>query len=321
MNEVLAVLETAEDADASSEEEVQLRQPGRDPKTGQFVPTGYVDDSIDTSPLVVEAEAEEPEPDEEPESEVDSSPTVDDADDENADNEPEYGERTQARIDELTGNFMSTQRLYEETLAELDKAKAALAAVPKVVEPLKTLEDFGYDGAAFSEYILTESAERAKSVVKETLQEYDSTRSSQQNATAFREAEQKFAEKHADYDQKVYGEVDGRRGWEANDVMAREIRLTENGWELAYHLATHPDIASKIMKLPERSAVLEMDKLHRQLESGKAEVRTAKKKVTKAPPPPPSLKGGDAGIKPKGYYEGMSDAEFDAMRRKEIAHR
>ena len=166
-----------------------------------------------------------------------------------------------------------------------------------------------------------ESTKRTEASVRKILQEHDLKRGSKEDATAFQEGERKFAEKHADYDQKVYGEVDGLRGWEANDVMAREIRLTENGHELAYHLATNPDIATNIARMPERTAVLEMDKIHRKLESGKAEIKTAKEKVSNAPPPTPGLKGGDAGIKSTGYHEGMSDAKFDAMRRKEIANR
>ena len=320
MQDEVAVLEAVEDASASPVEELQPGI-GRDPQSGRFIRENWVDDSVDTAPTLVQAEAEEVEVAEDLESEVDSSPADVEAVDENADNEPEYGVKTQARIDELTGNFRSTQRLYEQTLAKLDEANAALAAVPEVQEPLKTLEDFGYDGAAFSEYIMGESTKRTESSVRKILQEHDSKRSSNNDATAFQEAESKFAEKHDDYNQKVYGEVDGLRGWEATDVMAREIRLTENGHELAYHLATNPDIATKVARMPERSAVLEMDKIHRKLEAGKTEIKTAKGKVTKAPPPPPKLVGGDAGIKPKGYHDGMSDAQFDAQRRKEIANR
>jgi len=324
MSEEVADLEqqVETDASASSEEEVQGALRGRDPHTGRFIPADYVDDSIDTAPAIpVEAEAEEVEVVEEPESEVESSPTDVEAVDENAEDDPDYGVKTQTRIDELVGNYRGEQRINEELRSELAKANEALAAIPEQREPLKTFEDFAFDSEKYSAYIRDEAKKDTETLVRSILREHDADRGAQNGATEFRKAEGKFAEQHTDYNQKVYGEVDGLRGWQATDVMAREIRMTENGHELAYHLANNPDIADKLARMPERQAVLAMDKIHRTLEAGKAEVRAAKGKTSKAPPPTPKVKGGDAGPKPTGYHDGMSDAQFDAMRRKEIANR
>ena len=324
MNEEVAVLEPQADADASPEEEVvQLRHQDRDPTTGQFVPNrgGYVDDSIDTAPVLVEAEAEEVEVAEEPESEVDPSPTDDDAVEEIAEDDPPETSRFQSRIDELTGNFRETQRINDDLQRQLAEANERIAAIPEVREPLKTLEDFDYNGAEYSEYIMGESAKRAEDTVNDVLRRDQAKRDAQDQESAFRKAETEFAKTVKDYNQKVYGEVDGRRGWEASDTMAQEIQEASNGHEMAYYLASNPDKASEIFRMPERRQVKEMDRLHLRLKAEASKAVTEKAKVSNAPPPTPKLKtGGDAGIN-RGYHEGMSDADFDKMRRKEIANR
>lgn len=317
MIEEVAVLEPQEDADASSEETIQIRQPGRDPKTGQFVPVGYVDDSIDTSPTL-EAEAEE-EPEEEPESEADPSPAVDDADDKSAEVDPDLSPSAQARIDEVIGNYRGEQRKNADLQLQLDEANANRAK-PEV-EPLKTFEDFGFDGPAYSAYIMERSMEAADARVGELLEKHTAKQDVLKQGESFKQAEDEFAKQHPDYHQKVYGEVDGIRTWAASDAMAQEIRLADNGQALAYHLASNPDIADKITAMSPRDTVVAMFKLSGSLREASAKVKAEKDKVTKAPPPPPKLKGGEAEIKTTGYHDGMTDAQFDAKRRKEIANR
>ncbi len=61
MEEAVADLDQQVDADASP---VEALSPGigRDPGTGRFVRENWVDDSIDTSPIPVEAEADPGQP-------------------------------------------------------------------------------------------------------------------------------------------------------------------------------------------------------------------------------------------------------------------
>jgi len=319
MNDEVAVLEPQADADASPNE---VLQPGidRDASTGRFIRSRYVDDSVDTAPEIEEPEGEPVEVEVELESEADPSPADDDAVDEIADDSPVETPGVQSRIDEITGKFRQTERIAQDLQAKLDEANAKLAAIPVKQEPMKTLEDFAFDGAAFTEYVMEESAKRAESTVERVMQKHQAKASAEQSQQGFREREKAFAGEHSDYFDMVYGETNGLRHWSASDAMASEIQILGNGHEIAYHLAKNPDIASEMAALSPRETVIAMDKLSTRI--GNAAKKSAEKVVTKAPPPPPKLKtSGDAGIKQKGYHEGMTDAQFDAMRRKEIANR
>lgn len=318
MQEQEAVLETAEDADASPVEEVQVRQQGRDPRTGQFVPTGYVDDSIDTSPPPVEAEAEEVEVDEEPESEVDSSPTevkvLDEKADSPEDTDEEFSGRVKERIDEVIGKWRDTERLVDVKDAENAELRKQLAEIPQPEqEPFKTLADFEYDEGKYQAYLADENSKRTAATVEQILNKSQQEAFENQLDVKFKERVTEFARSVKDYD-----EVTGDRNLRINTPMAQVIKAGEFGPELAYYLGKKPDVARKLSQMPAELAGYELGMINASLQADKA--KAAPKKVTDAPPPPPKVKSGDEGLQ-RGFREGMSDAEFNKLRRKQIANR
>ncbi len=94
--------------------------------------------------------------------------------------------------------------------------------------------------------------------------------------------------------------------------------MSDIGPEMTYHLAKNTELASEIAILSPRETVRRMTLLEAELKSEKAKTSTS---VSKAPPPTPTIPSGDAALAKKIDDADLSDAEFEKMRRKQIANR
>lgn len=235
---------------------------------------------------------------EEVEDEGDSSAPVED-------NDKEKTDAFQGRIDKLTKSFRDSEREADEERAKNVELQKQLDAIPKPQDPLKTLEDFEYDQDKYLTYradrtdkLAVEAAER---VARSNAGKADADRSEDKFTARAKE----FAKDHADYEEKVKDP-----SLRISQAMATEMHDSDIGPELAYHLASNPDIASDIARLSERGAIREMTLLE-----GKLRVEMAKesKKVSDAPSPPKKIAGRDAAVRvsttdPKS--DKMSDEEW-----------
>lgn len=279
--------------------------------------TDIVEPDADASPEkeVVEPVAAEAEPEEqptEPESEVESSPAVEDNDEEKTRSSFEE------RIDKLTQNWRETERAMTVLEQENEGLRKKLLEIPEKVEPFKTLADFDYDESKYQSYLGPEIDRRATAAAERVAKGFQSKNSAEARQQDFRAREKEYSKTVKDYHEVVYGTTDGQRNWAASDVMVAELQAMESGEEVAYYLAKHPEEALSMYKAPDRIAIGRMAVLAATLKSekGKAKVKSA----TKAPPPPLKIEGSDPGLE-KGYRESMTDAEFAKKRRKEIAQR
>ncbi len=270
----------------------------------------YVDKSVDTGKVEPEKVDKEPVKTEEPEkadADVQAVPVEKNA--------------FETRIKELTDKVRSGKRLSEAQLFELrsenDRLKKELETRPEQQEPAKSLSDFDYDEDKYRSYLDERAATIAEKVATKAVSKVQAQSNDEQVERDFRARESAFESTVSDYEDVVYGEVNGVRKWAASPSMADEIRLSEIGPELSYHLAKNPEIASEISNLSPRETVRRMTLLEASVKSEKAKVGKA---VSDAPPPPPKIPSGDAALE-KGFYEGMSDAEYAKLRRKEIANR
>lgn len=306
MPDVIENLESQPDASTSSE------------------PERYTDDkSVDTSvveavPDIVEVEAETEEVTEEPESEVDSSPAVEENDEEPIDpmpdDDPEYGAKVQARMDELTTFGRETERALEARNQEVAELRQQLSEVPVQHEPLKTPEDFGFDDVKYQTYLMEENEKRSAAAAERAVLGIQDKRASDERAAKHAEAESKYAEEHTDYF-KVTRDPNLRMSQSMLEA-AGESEIRE---DVLFHLASNPDKALKIHGLSPAASGFRMGLLAAELKT--EQVKAAKPKViTKAPPPPPKIKSGDAGLD-KGYVTGMTDKQYAKQRAKEIANR
>jgi hypothetical protein len=285
-------------------EETNL-EPSFDPSEGPPEPGQGASASSEPEAEPVEAEAEAAETEEAQKSEADSLP----ADEQNVEKK---SDPFQERIDKLTRRFRETERDLDQVARERDEALRKLNELDVPRPETKTLADFDHDENAYRDYLLTEATKRAESVAKKALEGYESSRESDRVLDEYHSRERTFASTVEDFDSVVYDEH-----LKISPVMAAEIRASELGPELFYHLGKNPDIASRISALAERAAVREMVLLETKLQTA----RDAKAKVVSdAPPPPPKkVKSGDPGVEKDPAK--MSDNEFRKWREKQIAAR
>lgn len=220
---------------------------------------------------------------EDQESEAESPP----ADEENVE---EKTNPLQERIDKLTKRFRDEERARLEREEEIKQLREQLASKPKEA---KTLADFEYDEGKYQSYLFEEAERRAVEAAERVAKNYEGKARDSELVSKFEAGEQEFSKTVKDYHDKVYGEVNGSRRWVASKVMADEIRSSEMGPEIAYYLASNPDIALDIAKMPERGAVRELALLEVKLKAEKK----VEKKVSEAPPPPTKIKASEPGLR------------------------
>jgi len=271
--------------------------------------------SEDTS---VENASPEPEADAETqESEAESTPAVEPNDKEKSDSQ-KTGDAVSKRIKQLTDKVRSGKQASDSQIFELrqenERLQGELKSRPKTQEPLKTLEDFDHNEDKFNEYQDKRTVAIATDAASEAVSKVQTQIESSQVESKFKTRESAFESKVGDYVDAVYGD----KSWAASAEMADEIRLSDIGPEIAYHLAKNPEKAAELSVLSPRETVRQMTLLEAELKSEKSKKG---KSVSNAPPPPPKLPSGDAGLEKKITDSGLSNAEFAKMRRKQIANR
>jgi len=260
-----------------------------------------------------EAEAEVAET-EDQESEAESPPADEENVDETTDEIKARADALQDRIDKLTKNWRTTEREADDLRKQLDEANERLASAEKET-PLKTLADFDHDEQAFTRYLLDESEKRAQRVARELVAKppEPDTNEAESAYEAHVARERAFEAENPDYRRKVYDD-----NVKISQLMATEIEASDVGPDMAYYLASNPDISREISLLPQRDAIRRMVQLETEVKANKA--ATSGNTSTKAPPPQERrVKGGKPGVRinandPKS--DRMTDAEW--LRRREV---
>lgn len=303
---------------------VEDLEPQTDASTSSDAEVRFADDkSVDTGPVIeavpdpVEVDAEAEDVTDKPESEADSSPAVEEDDEETTEPAPgdtEYSENVKGRMDELTTNWRETERALETANEEVDKLRRQIAEVPVQQEPLKTPADFDYDDTKYQTYLMDENEKRSAEAARRAVLGVQHDAAQKDRMLEIEKAETAYAEKHPDY-----FNVTRDRNLRMSQPMLDAAAQSEIREDVLFHLAKNPDKATSIFNLPDAQAGFKMGLLSAEL---KAEQVKAKKPnvVSKAPAPVPTIKSGDAGLD-KGYNENMTAKQFATRRKKEIANR
>jgi hypothetical protein len=175
------------------------------------------------------------------------------------------------RIDRATKRAALAEARAEAAEREAAEIKAKIAPPPDPNEPkaeqFTDLEEYAKAKADFA-VKKAESAREAKA--KEETQKQEQTRLTE----AWEEVADKGQSKYPDFHEKV-GDLKPTTPW------AVAIMETDNGHDVAMHLANHPKEAERIIGLHPRQQFLEIGKLSAKLASAPAPVRTP----SKAPAP------------------------------------
>jgi|SRR5688572_6300200 len=236
-----------------------------------------------------------------------------------------WTENAQKRYHELTRDRYDALRERDIERYEKEQLKARLDAIekaktePVAPEQFPTLEQFGYDEAKFMAAVAAYSrgtTEAAKVAAREAAQEIvrAEREASRQNEAikGWAKKEAEFIKSKPDYVEKVLE----ARTLPISREIQMELRESELGPQIAYHLVENPEKAAAIMALPLKEQLKEIGRIEARLESTKTPAKPA---VSQAPPPVQKVDGNEAQAE-KDMSE-MSDAEFAKLRRRQIAQR
>lgn len=210
----------------------------------------------------------------------------------------------QDRIDELTRKRHEADRATIEANREAKywrdvaegrvKANGGPAPAKEDKAPNPDDYDFGKSDERYIEAVIDYRVERG---LKKGLDEVRGGVAQDLQVQASErawEAKQEVARSEfADYDQKVIQEAlspSRPDGWPCSPDMAEAIRTSDVGGKLAYHLASHPEEARRIVGLNPYAQVREIGRIEASLESGTPPVKT-----TNAPKPPGNQARGAGG--------------------------
>lgn len=202
------------------------------------------------------------------------------------------------------------QQLLDRVLAPIGREaqQAPQSAVPgssEAPDPAKFTDFNQYVQAAIAHGVKQALSEREQASSAMTAQQ----RAAERQAILAQGVQKQAAvgaEKYEDFDDVV-----GDPSLPITEVMTMVIAESEIGADLAYWLGKNPNEAHRIAALPPVSVARELGKIEAKLQA----TPTA---VTKAPPPITPAKGAAGGEKDPSK---MSDAEFAAWRKKQIAAR
>jgi len=256
---------------------------------------------------------------EEPESAVEA-PAVDAVDDVT---EPKPQTRFDKRIGQLTGE---KHALREDRDYWRDKALERPAEPPKVepkAEPptKPNLADFDHDITKYADALADFTQESIDYKANEAVVELnktaaDATASQAQESKAterqdrFSKKSMEFSESHADY-----FEIVGNTTLNITPAMTNVLMELDNGPAVSYYLGNHPEVAYRIAQQQSPVAVaIELGKIENNLDQKPPSTTTSS---APEPPNPISTSRAKATKDPKD----MTDKEFAAMRRKEVAAR
>jgi len=263
----------------------------------------------------------------------DADPEISALDDDAGDDDTSAQERQQEDSTKPKKEIPKIQKRFSELTGQRDAARAeaqkereariALEARMKALEERDNpkVEQAKDDGRPRPEHF-TDAFEYAEALAEYKVNKAIADRDAKE-AQARQEAQQKaLADSWQQRQQAAMEEFpDYREVLEASDiVVSNEVQAaileSDVGPKIAYHLATHPDVADKLTKMSTISALREIGKIEARYE--KPEPEQKRQVQHKAPPEPINPIRGGSGVtenkvNSKGEFTG-SYADYKAMR-------
>lgn len=243
---------------------------------------------------------------------ADAAPAVNDTD---ATAEAKRKPGAEARIGELTWQAKQAERERDywrdqATRQQPPKPEPAKAETPK---SFPKLEDFNYDEAAYGAAVLAHTTEESRRIAREELANAETERQKTERTKSWKSRESEFRAKHADYEDKAYFAP-------MSDHMVSIIQESDNGPAIAYYLGNNREESERIRNLSAGGAAFALGRIEAKLELPPAPA-SAPKPVSKAPPPPPKIDATEPAVAKDISDQTLSDAEFDKIRKRQIAQR
>ena len=226
----------------------------------------------------------------------------------------------QERIDKLTRDKYDALREADRKSYEMERLNARLAELEKAQKPevapqndFPTLEQFGFDEAKFVAAVVAHNAHLTKAQATAAAKELIEAEREQ---TRVHEATRNWAKKEAefikskpDYVEKVLE----ARTLPISREIQMELRDSELGPQIAYHLVENPEKAAAIMSLPFKEQLKEIGRIEARLEATKTPAKPA---VSQAPTPVPKVDVDEAPVTVR-----VDSADSDTLSDREWTRR
>lgn len=270
----------------------------------------------------------EPEPEQKPEplQEKQKTPEGEEKPESASESESEENKGEPEQHGKKKGGF---QRRIDRLGAENAELKARLAAVESKAggeKPAGASKPTRPDLNDFDDYNKFKAAEDkyVEDLAAWTFEQKEQARQKAESERQAKEADAKRVEawsKRIDGARKQHDDFDEAmedvEHIPVSPAMAQALQESEQGAELAYWLAKHPDEMERISKLSPIGAVREIGKLEAKLT---APVPQQKPAVSKAPKPPATVQGGKTAER-SVYDPDITPAEYQRIRREQLQRR
>ncbi len=238
------------------------------------------------------------------------------------------------------GNHVTEQiTALKEQLEKLNGGKGptqaqaeAIATAAPTDDPMPTLEDTGYDSAEHTKKLAAWTQRQIQRGVKDAVQTIKREQTDEAIKATYLNRAAMFARKKADYEVVM----SNKNLPQQQQVVSREVVMSENGPAIAYHLAKNPDLAVRISKMNTAQALVAIGRIDATIEAEKKAPPAGDKKpttqktaaksgnrtVSNAPPPPKSTgTGADTRTRPSTDTSMNMDDWVSAERNRKIQER
>ena len=192
------------------------------------------------------------------------------------------------RIKELTDARRAAEAREERLLRLLEQRQPTPPQPEEEDAPVKTVQDFNGDQAAWMRYTEARITARADKAAKAAGERYRLEQEAVARRAKFDERIEQFAKTVDDYHEVVTESTPVSEG------MADALLESDEAGAILYYLGNNPEEARKLFHMTPARAGRELQKLEDRLVSERK--KAAEKPVSKAPPPAPKIEAAEASL-------------------------
>lgn len=194
-----------------------------------------------------------------------------------AEQPPRPRRSVQERIDAVTRGRREAERERDYWREQaLNRAEPDRAFEPEAAD-----DPSAYFDPTDPDHVRALAAEEARAAFAEIAYQAQAEQAEAQAIQAWDARQQAFAREAPDYFDVLHATE-----WPCSEVMAEAIRTSDEGAAVAYHLASNPDEARRIARLPQLAQIREIGRLESHL--GRS---PAINSFSQAPRPPAQIRG------------------------------
>lgn len=218
----------------------------------------------------------------------------------------EQEQRKKNRTTEYINRLKQQNIEYQRRLAEIEAARKP-AEQPSTPTEEPRLDQYNYDVEAYTKAHHQWSIDRSRKESETAAKQAEEARRNAEVSISYKQRVDDFVQEHPDFEEVVNTIPYAL----PSDVIAA-IMAHENGPQIAYHLGSNDDDASKMAMVRPDMAAAAVQRIASRLTATQKAPETPSKPLSKAPPPTPMVSGRSPTETPP---EKMTDDQWFQARR------